>query len=149
MKKICVFFIFQLIHLYSLAQRTDVQIDLVNNNVFVPTGTMQGSYGTQTSDAGLNTIFQNHNISSCYMGQGHPVTTNNIIMACYSGTNINSFVNDLRNYALVQKVSICPQIETFGDALYCRLVNNTSGIPTGVDTNGIIITNDAGLNRVC
>ncbi|RXR17707.1 T9SS type A sorting domain-containing protein [Flavobacterium amnicola] len=146
MKKIHFTFIFVLIGFIGFCQVTHVQID-TNNYIYVPVNWGE-YYGTQTSDAGLNTIFQNNQITQCYQGS-HPVNQSNSIFAVCQNNNLSNFISELNNYtSLVTKVSICPQPETFGDVMSITLLNETIGIPTGFDSNGIVTTNDGGLNTI-
>lgn len=134
----------------GFAQLNYVQISTNSNSVYVTTNINDpiNPYNDSTSDAGLNTIFQNHNVTTITYNF-HEIDNTNAIFAIYSGTNLNGFIADLENYSsLVTKVSISPEYETFGDVLMYNLVNPTIGIQTGTDSSGVVITNDSGLNSI-
>lgn len=147
MKKYLLLIIALLFSIASFSQVTHVQIKTNNPNIFVNNGGL-GNYGSSTSDTGLNTIFTNNQITGCYRFT-HPVDNVNTIFAVCPNVNLQNFIQNLINYnSLVTKVIICPQPETFGDVVMTTLLNGAIGIPTGVDGNGIITTNDSGLNQI-
>lgn len=149
MKRIYFFIVSLLVGFIGFSQATHVQIETINSDVYTNVQ-LGNTYGTQTSDAGLNTIFQNHQINYCYNGNPHPVTGRMLVFAiCSPTTNIPNFLLELNNYnTLITKTSICPQENTFGDVIYTRILNETTGIPIGFDPNGIVITNDNNLNTI-
>jgi|GEM_PF-1680477 hypothetical protein len=147
MKKIILLFF---ICFSGFAQLNYVQISTNSTSVYVTTNLNDpiNPYNDSTSDAGLNTIFQNHNVTTI-TDNFHEIDNTNAIFAIYSGTNLNGFITDLENYSsLVTKVSISPEFETFGDVLMYNLVNPYIGVQTGTDSNGIVITNDSSLNSI-
>lgn len=147
MKKIILLFF---ICFSGFAQLNYVQISTNSTSVYVTTNLNDpiNPYNDSTSDVGLNTIFQNHNVTTI-TDNFHEIDNTNAIFSIYSGTNLNGFIADLENYSsLVTKVSISPEFETFGDVLMYNLVNPSIGVQTGTDSNGIVITNDSGLNAI-
>ena len=134
----------------GFAQLNYVQISTNSTSVYVTTNLNDpiNPYNDSTSDVGLNTIFQNHNVTTI-TDNFHEIDNTNAIFSIYSGTNLNGLIADLENYSsLVTKVSISPEYETFGDVLMYNLVNPSIGVQTGTDSNGIVITNDSGLNAI-
>ena len=147
MKKIVFLF---LIGFNGFSQPIYVQISTNSNSIFVNTNPLDpfNPYSDSTSDTGLNIILQNHNVNMV-TDNYHEIDNRNAIFAVYYGSNLSGFIIDLENYStLVTKVSISPENETFGDVLMYNLVNPTIGIQTGTDINGIVITNDSGLNSI-
>jgi hypothetical protein len=143
MKNIYSFIIFLIIGFSSFSQVTHVQIRTNNSSVLVPV-TLGNNYGTQTTDPTLNTIFQNNQVYNCYQGVAAPV-----IFAICSNLNLSNLVTELSNYtSLVTSVRICPQPETYADRINITLLNVSIGTPIGFDTNGVVITNDNGLNAI-
>ncbi|MCO6173961.1 T9SS type A sorting domain-containing protein [Flavobacterium sp. NRK F10] len=127
-----------------------IQISTNDPNAHVLTNSNDpfNPYNNETSDSGLNQILQNHNISSITSNY-HPIDNTTSFFAIYSGNDLTSFIVDLENYSsFVTKVSICPEFETFGDILIFDLVDSTIGVQTGTDNNGVVITNDSGLNTI-
>lgn len=148
--KILFFLIFPLF----INAQTDVQVRFTtgNQNIYIVTTTPQDppnyNYGNETTDAFLNTILQNHNVNTCYQS---PYLTNgeNVLFFRYDGVNISNFISDLENYnSTISKVNVCCQPEAFADLLILYLVNPNIGNPISYDSNGIVITNDSGLNSI-
>lgn len=134
--------------------QTYIQVSTNSNSIYTftdPNTTSQPttSYGNTTNDSGLNTILQNFGITSITYNE-HPVdNTLRSLFFEYNGSNFTGLSNALLNYnSLVTKVSVCPQYETFGDVLISELIDANIGLVTGTDANGIILTNDAGLNTI-
>ncbi|MFD2890787.1 T9SS type A sorting domain-containing protein [Flavobacterium chuncheonense] len=144
-----------LIFPFLICAQTDVQVRLVSGtspiNIVTAPYPFYNNYGYETTDAYLNTILQNHNVNICYLGNGGDleITGEDALFFRYNGTNISSFIADLENYnTTISKVSICCEPHFFADTLDLNLVNSGVGTFVGYDSNGIVITNDAGLNTI-
>lgn len=147
MKKLVLFLLFGF---YGFSQPIYIQISTNSNSIYVNTNPIDpfNSYNNSTSDVGLNIILDNHNVTMV-TDNNHEIDNTVAIFAIYEGSNLNGFITDLESYTgLVTKVNISPEYETFGDVLMYNLVNPTIGIQTGTDLNGIVITNDSGLNTI-
>ena len=142
--------LFLLFGFYGFSQPIYIQISTNSNSIYVNTNPIDpfSSYNNSTSDEGLNIILDNHNVTMV-TDNNHEIDNTVAIFAIYERSNLNGFITDLESYTgLVTKVSISPEYETFGDVLMYNLVNPTIGIQTGTDLNGIVITNDSGLNTI-
>lgn len=105
----------------------------------------------QSTDANMNVILQNHNVNTYEYRGGHPIASfNNRIIQVICGTcNYSNLLNDLLAYnTVVENAQIITAYSPFNDAAYSKLVDVSIGIPTGVNSNNIITTNDNGLNQI-
>lgn len=147
MRKILLFI---LLGFYGFSQPIYIQISTNSSSIYVNMNVIDplNYYNSTTSDAGLNTILENHNVTMVTSNQ-HEIDNTVAIFAIFNGSNLDGFIADLENYtSLVTKVSISPEYETFGDVLMYNLVNPSVGIQVGTDVNGIVITNDNVLNTI-
>lgn len=147
MRKILLFI---LLGFYGFSQPIYIQISTNSSSIYVNMNVIDplNYYNSTTSDAGLNTILENHNVTMVTSNQ-HEIDNTVAIFAIFNGSNLDGFIADLENYtSLVTKVSISPEYETFGDVLMYNLVNPSVGIQVGTDVNGIVITNDNVLNNI-
>ena len=125
-------------------------IGVINSNYPNPPSSTFIGYGDETTDSYLNSILQNHNVNEC-IPRVEASTDDNLLFFKYNGTNISSFITDLENYnSIISKASISCQAdpESLADSYMISLVNSNAGSFVGYDTNGIVITNDAGLNTI-
>lgn len=127
-----------------------IEIRLVNANV----GGVDYSSsltGTHSTDNAMNLILQNHNVVA-YEGKfGHPLASlnNRIIQIACNNCDNNNLLNDLLNYNTVVESGLITNLYAgFSDAAQLKLMNGAVGIPTGVNSNNIITTNDIGLNQI-
>lgn len=105
----------------------------------------------QSSDANMNIILQNHNVTTYEPREGHPIVTyyDRIIQVTCGTCNYSNLLNDLLAYnTVVESAQIITVSGPFSDAAYSTLVDIAIGIPTGVNSNNIITTNDNGLNQI-
>lgn len=147
MRKILLFI---LLGFYGFSQPIYIQISTNSSSIYVNMNVIDplNYYNSTTSDAGLNTILENHNVTMVTSNQ-HEIDNTVAIFTIFNGSNLDGFIADLENYtSLVTKVSISPEYETFGDVLMYNLVNPSVGIQVGTDVNGIVITNDNVLNTI-
>lgn len=107
-------------------------------------------FGTSTSDSSINSILINHNVYSCV--QDYSSYPKMILFFDYYGTNISTFVSDLNNNSTVFKVGICYESNyyqpTYADMLGIGLISNENGAPTGLNSNGNVVTNNSELNSI-
>lgn len=105
----------------------------------------------QSSDANMNIILQNHNVTTYEPRGGHPIANYNdrIIQVACGTCNYSNLLNDLLAYnTVVESAQIITMNGPFSDAAYSKLVDIAIGIPIGVNSNNIITTNDNGLNQI-
>lgn len=128
---------------FSFGQNQVVEIKLVDANI----GVEAFQSGT-SNDSGLNQIFQNHNVIRYEKRYNHPLFLDKYYEAECQNCDTNQLYIDLLNYtSVVEKARITTYGSPFLDVLYTQLHSATIGIPTGT-TNGIIVTNDTGLNQI-
>ena len=128
---------------FSFGQNQVVEIKLVN-----PSIGGQGMQSGTSNDSGLNQIFQNHNVFRYEYRYNHPLIPAKYYEAECQNCDTNQLYIDLLNYtSVVEKARITSYGSPFLEVLATQLQSATIGIPAGT-TNGIIITNDAGLNQI-
>ncbi|MEO0038380.1 MAG: hypothetical protein RIQ59_1591 [Bacteroidota bacterium] len=125
------------------SQNQVVEIKLVDSSI--------GGEGMQSgtsNDSGLNQIFQNHNVFRYEYRYNHPLIPAKYYEAECQNCDTNQLYTDLLNYtSVVEKARITSYGSPFLEVLATQLQSATIGIPAGT-TNGIITTNDAGLNQI-
>jgi hypothetical protein len=132
-----------LVSCFSFAQNQVVEIKLVDANIGG-----EGMLSGTSNDSGLNQIFQNHNVFRYEYRYNHPFIPAKYYEAECQNCNTNQLYNDLLNYtSVVEKARITTYGSPFLDVLATQLQSSTIGIPTGTN-NGIIVTNDNGLNQI-
>lgn len=128
-----------------------IEIRLVSANVGgVDTYSNFPSY-VQSTDAAMNTILQNNNVSNYEYKEGHPIAIYNqrIIQIVGNPNNYANLLIDLLAYnTVVESAQYTNLYGGFSDAAYSKLVDLNIGVPTGVNSNNIITTNDTGLNQI-
>ena len=135
---------------YFSAQNTAVEIRLVNQSIGAPA--FNGTFGntTESNDVGLNQILQTHNVYGYILKEGHlypPFNGRHVEMWC-NNCNYSQLNADLLAYSnVVEKARVTTNASPFSDNLLLQIATITIGVPTGI-TNGIIETNDAGLNQI-
>ncbi|WP_339890047.1 T9SS type A sorting domain-containing protein [uncultured Flavobacterium sp.] len=129
--------------------QTGIEIRLVNASVGGMYPNTTPPY-TLSNDTGLNLILQNHNAYTYNLRGGYPLPglTNRIMYTECSNCNGTNFLNDLIAYNSVIESASYADYNYFSDAIYSRLTDGTIGVPTGLNSNNIITTNDAGLNQI-
>jgi hypothetical protein len=148
MKKLFLFILFS--SNYFLAQNIAVEIRLVNQNYGAPAfnGTMGNT--TESNDVGLNQILQTHNVYQYLLKEGHlypPFSGRHVEMWCTT-CDYSQLTSDLIAYSnVIEKARITTNGSPFSDNLILQIANINIGVPTGI-SNGIIETNDAGLNQI-
>lgn len=120
-------------------------IQIENPNIGSP------STGNSTTDSSINSILISHNVYDCI--QDYSSFTKMIIFFNYSGLNISSFVEDLNNNENVFKVGLCYEspeyyFPAYADILIINLSSVTNGTPTGINSNGNVLTNNEQLNEI-
>lgn len=128
-----------------------IEIRLVNQNVGAVDEYSSYPIYSQSTDANMNIILQNHNVFNYEYKLGHPVASlnNRIIQIIGDPLYYNSLMNALLAYnTVVESVQYTTAYSGFSDAAYSKLVNIAIGTPTGVNSNNIITTNDNGLNQI-
>lgn len=145
MKKIILFLLFST---FTMAQST-VEIRIVNETIGAPLFNYTVNQTTESNDAGLNSILQNHNVFSYIPKGNHPYPSyvNRIMEAQCNNCNLNQLALDLQSYSTVVASAQVSTYGYFSDALRLQLLNSANGTPTGIN-NGIIVTNDAALNQI-
>jgi hypothetical protein len=108
------------------------------------------SEGSSTSDSSINSILISHEVYNCIQGE---MNDKMIIFFNYLGTNISAFVADLNNNENVSKVVLCYDsseyyFPAYADILIINLSSVTSGTPTGINSNGNVLTNNEQLNEI-
>ncbi|WP_339835590.1 T9SS type A sorting domain-containing protein [uncultured Flavobacterium sp.] len=132
---------------FCLAQG-GIQVVLLNYNIGVPISSNNNII--ITNDNNLNIIFNNHNVNTFFSKGGYPMP--NLALNVYHleciNCNYTNLKNDLISYNTVIQKAQFDTVNYFSDALLTTLTSNTIGIPTGVNANNIIVTNDNGLNLI-
>ena len=105
---------------------------------------------TLSNDTGLNIILQTYGAYMYNLRGGHPLPSlnNKIMYTECSSSNISDLLNALIAYNSVIESASFANYDYFSDAIYSKLIDGTIGIPTGLNTNNIITTNDVGLNQI-
>lgn len=120
-------------------------IQIENPNIGSP------STGNSTTDTSINSILFAHNIYDCVQDfSSYPKI---ILFFNYLGTDLQSFVADLNNNENVFKVGLCYEspeyyYPTYADSLYIKIISDQNGTPTGINSNGNIVTNNSELNII-
>ncbi len=130
-----------------------IEIRLVNGEIGKPENNGTFYSPVQSNDAGLNAILQNYNIS--YYGQhiNHiypPYHDRYIEIWCQNclADQLNQLRIDLGAYSsVIERVRSYEPHGAFNDCLYSQIATASLGVPVGIN-NGIIVTNDDGLNQI-
>jgi hypothetical protein len=135
--------LFLLVSGFSFGQNQVVEIKLVDANIG-----SDGMLSGTSNNSGLNQIFQNHNVFRYEYRYNHPLIPAKYYEAECQNCETNQLYIDLLNYtSVVEKARITSFGSPFLDVLATQLHSATIGIPTGTN-NGIITTNDTGLNQI-
>lgn len=130
---------------FCFGQNNVIEIKLVNIGIGRESIT---GIANASNDTGLNLILQNNNVTRYERRYGHPILPESYYEAECTSCNINQLYTDLLNYSsVVEKARITSFGSTFLDVLSTEIQSATIGIPTG-SNNGIITTNDVGLNLI-
>ncbi|MCB0462966.1 MAG: T9SS type A sorting domain-containing protein [Flavobacteriaceae bacterium] len=149
------YFILFIISTFSFAGFSQsFQIELVDETIGTSLTSPPGFYTNESNDAGLNQIFENHNVIAYEAFSPNyplpfPYNAINLfnIVECNS-CNTAQFLADLNAYTSVVRYASVDVIEgIINNALSVYLLDNNVGMPIG-DNNGIIVTNDNGLNQI-
>ncbi|UPS91814.1 T9SS type A sorting domain-containing protein [Bizionia sp. M204] len=142
------FFIFIFINISTYAQQHQIQIELVDENVGYSL-TVGGQYSNESNDAGLNLIFQNHNVTSYEMVYGYTNETmmDKLGVVSCEDCDVEQFLQDLTNYnSVINYVDIFSG-DVLSNGLVLNLVDNNVGSFVSY-SNEIAVTNDGGLNQI-
>ena len=134
----------------GFGQTSVVEVRLVNMNIGTPAFNSTTNNTTESNNAGLNAILQAHNVFSYIIKGGHlypPFNDRHTELWC-GNCNPQQLTADLLAYSsVVEKARVTTYGAPFDDNLYIQVQNLTTGNPTGT-SNGVIVTNDAGLNQI-
>lgn len=126
-----------------------IEIRLVNPNVgyaVIYNEFLPNQYHA-SNDAGLNSILSNYGYPIYEEKVAHPYPPfEGRIMRVYSTSN--QLFADLQAYSSVIEVVRFSDYTIFSDAASLELLNADIGVPTGFDTNNIVLTNDDDLNTI-
>jgi hypothetical protein len=128
-----------------------IEIRLVNSNIGAVDLYSTFPIYSQSTDNNMNTILQNHNVINYEYKNGHPIASfeERIIQIICGTCNYTNLLNDLLAYnTVVESGQFTNQYGAFSDAAFSKLVDVSIGIPTGINSNNIITTNDIGLNQI-
>jgi len=142
------FFIFIFINISTYAQQHQIKIELVDENVGYSL-TVGGQYSNESNDAGLNLIFQNHNVTSYEMVYGYTNETmmDKLGVVSCEDCDVEQFLQDLTNYnSVINYVDIFSG-DVLSNGLVLNLVDNNVGSFVSY-SNEIAVTNDGGLNQI-
>jgi hypothetical protein len=147
MKKLLLILLFSNI---GFTQNFVVEIRLANQNIGAPAFNFTTNNTTESNDIGLNQILQTHNVFQYISKEGHlypPFNGRHVEIWC-NNCNYSQLASDLLAYSnVIQKARVTNHLSPFKDNLLAQISNINIGVPTGVN-NGIIQTNDAGLNQI-
>jgi len=139
-----------LVSSFGFGQSSVVEIKLIDRNIGAPEFNYTASNTTQSNDAGINSILQTHNVFQYQIKEGHlypPFYYRHVEIWC-DNCNISQLTADLLAYSsVIEKARITTYQSPFDDNLRIQILSPTLGIPTGI-SNGIIETNDLGLNQI-
>ena len=135
---------------FSFGQNHVVEIRLLNQNIGSPAFNFSTNVQSESNDAGINSILQAHNVFGYQIKGGHlyPPFYNRHIEIWCDNCNASQLNSDLLAYSgVIEKARITNNQSSFDDNLRIQVSNTTLGIPNGI-SNGIIVTNDPGLNQI-
>lgn len=100
------------------------------------------------NDAGLNNIINSHNVFSFTPKSGHlyPAIQDRIFQI-QGGDNTTTLLNDFINYNSVVESATIADASFFSDCCIAQILTASIGTPVGFN-NGIVLTNDPGLNTI-
>ncbi|HMI08250.1 MAG TPA: T9SS type A sorting domain-containing protein [Flavobacterium sp.] len=124
-----------------------VQIRLVNEAIGAESLFNWGGSTELTNDADLNTILSNYGAYWYQSKGGNFGQLGNYPIQIGANGNLNQLVADLQAYSTVIAYAHLADVGYFSDQLEIVVNNAVTGIPVGMN-NGIIVTNDAGLNQI-
>ena len=153
MRYLYLFFIFLCIYANGYSQNSSIQVELVDNTIGVSDGGCNSCGVSVSNDDGLNQIFANYNLfgydymePDTYLGENGAGYFYKIYC---SSNDVESLLTDLNAYNTVIKYAA---EETVGgvsvNVLNLNLIDANTGVQTGTTTEGLIVTNDAGLNQI-
>lgn len=122
-------------------------IEIRLSNAAIGTSLNSGDSNFSNSET-LNTILQANNVLTYETKLGHPYPdfTYKIVNANCNNCNTTQLISDLTNSGIVEFAQVySPNV--FSDALYVKILNSNVGTMTGT-SNGIVTTNDTGLNLI-
>lgn len=133
------------------AQNHMVQIELVNSEVGHVIGSSDwSSCGSQSNDAGLNAIFQSHNVSGYCSAEftSYPSLTDVFGGLIHCGScDPAALIADLETYdSVIGRARLTPGTEYYANYLYITLDQATT--QTGSTPTSAVITSDDNLNPV-
>jgi hypothetical protein len=147
MKKLLLILLFSNI---GFTQNNVVEIRLANQNIGAPAFNFTTNNTTESNDIGLNQILQTHNVFQYIHKEGHlypPFNGRHVEIWC-NNCNYSQLVSDLLAYSsVIEKARVTNYESPFKDNLLAQISTANIGVPTGVN-NGIITTNDSGLNQI-
>lgn len=154
MKQLYIFILVILFSSFGFAQITYVQIELVNPLIGEPIYMGNAVPVSTSTDEGLNAIFSLYETS--FYETIYPGSTSGFYDNVYSlyakvgcnGCNESDLIADLLEYDTVVAYAGLETGYYLINGLYVNLVDETLGIPTGINANGIIETNDTLLNQL-
>lgn len=127
-----------------------VEIRLLNENIGIPAFNYSTNNTTESNDAGINLILQTHNVFEYITKGGHfyPPFANKYIEIWCDNSDASQLASDLLAYSnVVEKVRVTTYESPFDNSLLLQISNTTTGTPSGI-IDGIIVTNDVGLNQI-
>lgn len=154
MKYLYLFIIASGFGFFGFSQTSYVQIELVNPLIGEPTYIGNDVPVSTSTDDGLNTIFSLHGISfyeSIHPGTESGFSDNGATLytrvRC-DNCNESNLISDLLAYDTVVAYAALDTDFYLVNGLYVSIVNEAVGIATGVNSDGVIETNDTVLNQL-
>lgn len=130
--------------------QTTVQIELANFQEGLPVSEPTASCGSQSNNAGLNAIFQNHNV---YIYCGATFTSYPSLAEVAGGLitcgscDAAALISDLEAYSeVISRARLAPDSEHYANYLYITLDDVVT--QTGTTAENVVITTDNDLNPV-
>jgi hypothetical protein len=143
MKKILFFLLFS----NFMWSQMGVQVRLVDQAVGQPLFDGMGTPFALSNDAGLNAIMANYE-ATFYQAKGCNLPIEgDFVYQIQANGNLNLLVTDLAAYSTVISDARLSDMSAASDAMAVQIVNSSIGTPVAI-VDGIVVTNDEGLNQI-
>lgn len=153
MRYLCSFLIFICICANAYSQNSSIQVELVDNTVGVSDGGCNSCGVSVSNDDGLNQIFASYNLfgydymePDTYLGENGAGYFYKIYC---SSNDVISLLTDLNAYSTVIRYAAEETVDGVSvNVLNLNLIDANTGMQTGTTTEGLVVTNDDGLNQI-
>ncbi len=137
----------------AYSQNSSIQVELVDNTVGVSDGGCNSCGLSVSNDDGLNQIFASYNLfgydymePDTYLGENGAGYFYKIYC---SSNDVISLLTDLNAYSTVIRYAAEETVDGVSvNVLNLNLIDANTGMQTGTTTEGLVVTNDDGLNQI-